>query len=366
VDGSDAPTAMRRLRRLGETCLWLLVIGVAVIAAFWAAGRLRVVVLPIGLAVVLCTFLWPPTQALRRRGFPRAAAAATVLGGSLLVIGGLLALLAPQTIDEFGELDVGISGGLDEIQRWLTDGLGLSSGQIDDVVGRAREQLQDSAGILAGGALTGALLLIEAIAALLIALVVLFFFLKDGDEIWDWLCDLFPPHNRDDVRELGSRSWTALAGFLRGQALVAAFDAFFIGLALVILGTPLVLPLVVLTFFGAFIPIVGAFAAGAAAVLVALVFQGFFEALVVLGAIIFVQQLESNVFEPVVVGRSVSVHPVAILLAVAVGLTLGGILGAFVAAPVLAVSSAVLGYLRERADEGRRRGDLEVPSTAPG
>jgi putative heme transporter len=134
----------------------------------------------------------------------------------------------------------------------------------------------------------------------------------------------------------------------------------------VILGTPLVLPLVVLTFFGAFIPIVGAFAAGAAAVLVALVFQGFFEALVVLGAIIFVQQVESNVFEPVVVGRSMKVHPVAILLAIAVGLTLGGILGAFVAAPVLAVSSTVLAFLRERSDRERQRAGLEVPSAAPG
>ena len=163
--------------------------------------------------------------------------------------------------------------------------------------------------------------------------MVVFFFLKDGDRMWDWLCGLFAPEQRDAVREIGARSWATLGGWLRGQGLVALFDATFIGLALVIVGTPLVLPLVVLTFLGAFIPIVGAFAAGAAAVLVALVFQGLTEALIVLAAIIVVQQVESNVFAPVIVGRVVGVHPVAILLAVTVGLTLGGIIGALVAPP---------------------------------
>jgi hypothetical protein len=156
------------------------------------------------------------------------------------------------------------------------------------------------------------------------------------------------------VEELGSRSWTALAAFLRGQGLVALFDAFFIGLALVIVATPLVLPLVVLTFFGAFIPIIGAFAAGAAAVLVALVFSRHHRGADRAAAIVVVQQIESNVFAPVIVGRSVHVHPLAILLAVTIG-----IIGALVAGPLLAVGLTVLVYLRERADEQRRPGDLQ-------
>ncbi|MBW3652528.1 MAG: AI-2E family transporter [Actinobacteria bacterium] len=330
----------------------MLVIAATTIALFWAAGKLRIIVLPVGLALVLCTFLWPPTKRLRDVGLPRAAAAAVVLGATLAVLAGLIALLAPQAIDEFGELDVGIAGGLETIEDWLVNGmLGLSQEQVDDVAGRIREQAEASAGTVAGGALTGALLLIEVIAALLIAVVVLFFLLKDGDRIWNWICGLSAPEHRDAAQEIGSRSWNALAGFLRGQALVALFDAIFIGLALVVVGTPLVLPLVLLTFFGAFIPIVGAIAAGAAAVLVALVFQGLTEALIVLAAIVVVQQVESNIFEPVIVGRSVKVHPVAILLAVTIGLTLGGIIGALVAAPVLAVASTILAYLRERADE---------------
>lgn len=351
VTDTTSTRALRRLRRIGETCLWTLIIAATAIAIFWVAGQLRIVVLPIGLAVVLATFLWPATSRMRSVGLPRGAAAAAVLGVALTALTVLLALLAPQTIDEFGELDVGISGGLERIEDWLVNGtLGLSSNQVDDVADRIRAQAEASAGTVAGGALSGALLLIEVIAAALIAVVVLFFFLKDGDRIWTWICGLFPPEHHDAVAEIGSRSWTTLGAFLRGQGLVALFDAVFIGLALVIIGTPLVLPLVVLTFFGAFIPIIGAFAAGAAAVLVALVFQGFTEALIVLAAIVVVQQIESNVFAPVIVGRSVNVHPLAILLAVTIGVTLGGIIGALVAAPLLAVGSTILAYLRERAD----------------
>jgi putative heme transporter len=351
-DRASAPDAVRRVRRVGEICLWLLVIAAAVIAAFWVAGRLRVVILPVGLALVLATFLHPPTVALRRRGLPNGLAALAVLVAALGAIAGLIAVLAPQTIEEFGELDAGVLGGIEQIQRWLIEGpFDLSQDQIDRAVTQVEEQLRESAGVLAHGAVTGALLAVEAIAAAVLALVVLFFFLKDGERIWDWLCGLAPPHRRDDMREMGDRSWTALAGFLRGQGLVALFDAVFIGIALVLIGVPLVLPLVVLTFFAAFVPIVGAITAGAAAVLVALVFEGFVPALLVLGAVIAVQQIESNIFEPFIVGKTVKLHPLAILLAVALGLAIAGILGALVATPIVAVGGAVLGFLRERSDE---------------
>lgn len=169
VSGTTSTCAVRRLRRIGETCPWTLII--AAIAIFWVAAQLRIVVLPVGLAVVLATFLWPATSRLRSVGLPRGAAAAVVLGVALMALTVLLALLAPQTIDEFGELDVGISGGLKKIEDWLVNGtLGLSSDQVDDVADRIREQAEASAGTLAGGALSGALLLIEVIAAALILL----------------------------------------------------------------------------------------------------------------------------------------------------------------------------------------------------
>lgn len=343
--------ALRRLRRTGEAVLWLLVIGVGLAGVFWLAAKLRVAVLPVFLAIVLATFLQPPTARLRRLGAPPALAATTVLAGFLLALGVLVALLAPQASEEFGDLDVGIIGGIETIQRWLIEGpVGLSDRQMQDIIDEAVAQAQQRAGDLWRGALTGAMVLLEVVATLVLTVVVLFFLLKDGDRIWAWVCSLAPPHRRDDVRELGERSWTTMAGFLRGQSLVAAFDAVFIGMALVLVGVPLALPLVVITFFGAFIPIIGALAAGAAAVLVALVFEGFWPALIILAAIVVVQQVESNVFSPVVVGRSVRIHPLAILLAVSVGLTLGGIIGALVATPIVAVAGTVLGYLRERAD----------------
>jgi putative heme transporter len=353
---------VRRLRRVGEVCLWLLIIAAAVIAAFWAAAQLLVVILPVGLALVLATFLHPPTVALCRRNVPDGLAALLVIAVALGAIGGLVALLAPQTIEEFGELDAGVLGGIEAIQRWLIEGpLDLSPDQVDRAVEQVEEQLRESAGVLAHGVVAGAMRLIEAIAAGLLAIVVLFFFLKDGERIWGWLWGLAPPHRRDDIREAGDRSWAALAGFLRGQALVALFDAVFIGIALVLIGVPLVLPLVVITFFAAFVPIVGAVTAGAAAVLVALVFEGFVPALLVLGAVIAVQQIESNIFEPFIVGKTVKLHPLAILLAVALGLAIAGILGALVATPIVAVGGAVLSFLREKsgdeaAAEGSRAG----------
>jgi putative heme transporter len=355
--GPAPSQAFRRLRRLGEACLWLMVLGVALVAVFWVAGQLRVAVLPIGLALVLATFLHPPAVALRRRGLPGGLAALVVVAGSLLILGGVIAALAPQTIDEFGELDVGLAGGLETIQRWLSEGpLGLEDERIDQGVEQVRQQFEEVGGQIGQGALLGAFILIEIVTALVLAIVLLFFLLKDGERIWAWAVGLTPRGRREDVRELGRRCWDALAGFMRGQAVVAAFDAFFIGLALVILGVPLVLPLVVLTFFGAFVPIIGAFAAGAAAVLVALVAEGFATALILLAVIVVVQQVEGNVLEPVVVGRTVHVHPVAILLGVTVGVTLAGILGALVATPIVAVAGAALGYGRERADAAEAPG----------
>jgi putative heme transporter len=332
---------------VGEACLWLLIIGVAVVAMLWVAARLRLIVLPIGLALVLATFLTPISGFLQRRGWPPAAAALSSVVGFILALAGTILVIAPQAVDQFEEFDVSITAGIEQVQDWLTDGpLGLSEAQIESAISEAQEQIGDSTAQIVGGALSGAVIAVELVAGLLLAFVLLFFFLKDGPRIWSWVVSLFAPRRRHQVDQLGRRSWGALAGFLRGQTVVAAFDAFFIGLALIILGVPLVLPLVVITFFGAYIPILGAFVAGLAAVLVALVDDGIITALLVLGAIIFVQQVESNVLAPVVVGRAVHVHPIGVLLSVTAGGVLAGIIGAMVATPLLAMAGAVLGYLR--------------------
>ena len=332
---------------VGEACLWLIVIGAAVVGILWLAARLRLVVLPIGLALVLATLLAPPARILARRMHDGLAALLTILG-FVAALTALVVVLAPHTIDSVQDLDVGITGGVDEVQSWLVDGpLGLSEEEVDSFVTQVETQLRENGGRIGRGALAGAVMAVELVAGLVLALVLLFFFLKDGPKIWTWIVGLAPPARRDDLHEMGDRAWAALGGFLRGQALVAAFDAIFIGLALVLLGVPLVIPLAVLTFFAAFIPIIGAFLAGLAAVLVALFSEGPVTAGLVLGAIVLVQQVEGNVFQPVIVGRTVHVHPVGILLAITLGTILAGIIGAMVAAPLVAVGSAVLDYLRE-------------------
>jgi predicted PurR-regulated permease PerM len=339
---------MSRLRRLGETCLWLLVIGVAVAAALQLAARLRLVVLPVMLAIILATFLAPPAAWLRARGFRDGLAAITVVVAALLVVTGALALLAPRIVAEFSRLDVELTNTVDRIQTWIRERLPLSGAQIDDSIARIEQQLRTSVDALAGPLVRGAITLLEIATGCVLALVVLFFLLKDGRRIWEWMVSLAPARHRTDVDEIGRRGWRSLGGFVRGQTLVALFDAVLIGAALFVMGIPLALPLAMLTFAGAYVPVIGATVTGLLAVMLAIVSQGFVAAAALLAIILVVQQLEGNVFQPVVVGRAIDVHPLAILLGITAGGVLAGIVGAMIAAPIVAVCGAVLGYLREQ------------------
>ena len=354
----DDHHAGRWLRPAADASLRLLIVGVAVAATFYVAAQLRLVVLPSMLALVMATLLHPPVAHLKSRGIPDGVAALVVLVVALSLVAAVAALILPRAIADFDDLNVSIAGGIDVLQRLLTDGaLGVSEDQLREWLDRAEQELRDNAGRITRGAVSGAVLVVEVVAGLVLALVLLFFLLKDGERIWAWIVDLVPPAYRADARSIGERGWATLGGYLRGVTLVALFDAVFIALALVIVGVPLVLPLGVLTFVGAYVPIVGAFVAGLAAVLVALVALGPVAALVVAAAVFAVQQIESNFFQPVVVGRSVRVHPVVILLAVTAGAVLGGILGAIVATPVVAVSAAILRYLRFERREAAPSGD---------
>jgi putative heme transporter len=244
---------------------------------------------------------------------------------------------------------VSVTGGVDKVQGWLIDGpLGVSSERVTELFDQAEEQVRSSSDRIASGALSGAAIALEVVAAFLLALVSLFFLLKDGARIWSFLVGLFPGPIREDVNGMGERAWSALGGFLRGTAIVAAIDAFFIGLTLAIVGVPLVIPLAVLTFFGGFVPIVGAVVAGFASAMVALVSNGLTAALIVVGATLVVQQLEGNLLQPIIVGRRVELHPLAVILAVTAGGVLWGILGAFVAVPVVSAVWAAVSYLRDQ------------------
>ena len=346
-----------RLRRVGEAALWTIVIVVAVIGALRLLAELRLVVLPVLLAVVLATFLLPPTRWLTRRGWPRGVSALVVVVLTLMAVGLSFAFLVPPVVSQFGTFDFQLSTVVDRIERWIAASpLPLSTGQIGGVIEDLDNRVGESFDAVARGIVSGAVVAVEILAGLLLAIAVLFFLLKDGERIWAWVVSLTPSSRREDVDAIGMRSWHALGGFVRGQFVVAVFDAVLIGLALVLIGVPLAVPLGVLVFFGAFVPVVGAALTGLLAVLVALVSVGVGGALAALAAIIVVQQLEGNILQPVVVGRAVDVHPIAILLAVTAGAVLAGIIGAMVAGPAVAVAAATLGYLREERDRLREAG----------
>jgi predicted PurR-regulated permease PerM len=330
-------------RRAGETALWGLVIGAALLALVRLAVSLRLVVLPVALAVVLATFLAPPTRWLRAHGWRAGLAALAVLTASVMALGAAFVVIIWPTVDELSDLEINVSRAVDDAQAWIGDSpIPVSSDQVGQGIDGLQDRVRGGVEQISDAALSGVFLAFEVIAGLLLALVVLFFVLKDGPRIWDWLLGLIPSGPRTEVDRIGQSSWHALGGFVRGQTLVALFDAIFIGLALMIIGVPLALPLAVLTFFGAFVPVIGATLTGLLAVVLALVTNGVAAAVAVLLAIIAVQQIEGNLLQPVVVGRATDVHPVAVLLGVTAGGVLAGIIGAMIAAPLVAVSAAVL------------------------
>lgn len=340
--------------------LLLLAVGAVLLAR--VVADLRLVVLPVIVALFLTTLLFSPTQWLRDHGLPSALAAATTLLSSIGIVAGVFAFIGPQVATEFDDLGRQVRAGAEQLIDWIGEGpLGLGQEDIRQGLQGLLDQAQGSAGAIGGGLLTGAVLIAELIAGLLVALVLTFFFLKDGTRMWKWILSLFDSEpNRRDAGELGDRIWDTLSSYVRGLMVVALFDAVFIGIALWVIGVPLVLPLAVLTFFGAFIPIVGAVAAGAAAALVALVTGGVQDALFVVAAVVAVQQIESEVLYPVVVGRALELHPVTILLAVTAGGVLYGIGGAALAAPLLATAVTIASFARQR-----HRNASRPPEDAP-
>lgn len=349
------PTQEVRIPRslaLAAAVSWrLLVVGAAVYVTVTLFARLQVIIVPAAVAVLLACALWPGVRRLRESGLRPAFAAATMLLALLGTLSVVVLLLAPRAADEVGELDVNVTGGVDVIKDWLIDGpLSLSETRVESFFDELQSQIRAASGTIASGALGGAMLAAEIVVGILLAVVLLFFFLKDGDRMWLWLERLLPESRQRTWHATAVEVRDVLSAFIRGTAIVALVDAVGIGLGLYLLGVPLVIPLAVLTFIGGFVPIVGATVAGFVAVMVALVSDGFVIALLVLGVVILVQQLESNFLQPVVVGRYVQLHPAAVLLAVGAGAVLYGVAGALLAVPVTAALSVVLGRNRARAE----------------
>lgn len=352
----EPATTVDRGTVIGEGFTWLarwswrlLLVSAGAAILWWVLGKLWVGVFPVLLALIVATVLWPPTRWLRSKGLPAALAAVIVILGALIVFFGVLGAITPSLISQSGDLADSASKGLSELQqRAAKPPFNLDNQTIDDAVNTARTWLQDRGGQIATGALAGASAVGSGAVTLVLVLVLVFFFLKDGPAFLPFVRRVSGPRAGAHLTEVATRSWATLGGFIRTQAVVSAVDAVLIGVGLVVLGVPLAFALAVLTFFAGFIPIVGAFAVGFLSVLVALVAEGPTTALLVLALIIAVQQIEGNVLQPFLQGRSMELHAGVILLAVTIGGTVFGIVGAFLAVPVAAVGAVILRYLSEQ------------------
>lgn len=335
----------------------LIVIGTGIVLALWALSKLRVVVVPTLASILIATLLVPPTDFLRRRGMPSGFATGLVMLLSVLALAGVFALIGPPFVDQFDELEQSVEDGIDEVVGWLVQGpLHLERSEIDDAIDRGVSALGEQSGSIGQGVLSGASLLAEVVAGLLLLVVLVFFLVHDGRGMWAWALSLAPQRHRGKMDGAGREVWAAISGYMRGVALIAVVDAILIGIALALIGVPLVVPLMVVVFLGAFVPLIGAFVAGAIAVLVALISEGIVAAGLVVGAIFVIQQVEGDLLYPNIVGRAIRLHPVAILLALTAGTVVAGIVGALLAVPVAAAAWVAFDYARNgptgRVDDG--------------
>ncbi|WP_433712516.1 AI-2E family transporter [Nocardia sp. CA-084685] len=340
--------------RVSAEWAWrLLVMFAALIAFSMLVQKLATVVIPLAIGLLAAALLAPLVDWLQRLGLPRSVGVFVALVGSLGVVAGIMTFVVEQFIEGVPQLSDEITHSIHQIQDWLINGPPhLSDEQIrsagDTIVKTIREN-QDS---LTSGALTTATVIGHVLTGAFLTLFILIFFLYGGDQIWHFVTRIVPTPHREKVRTAGQLGFGTLVGFVRATVVVALVDAIGIGAGLAILGVPLALPLASLVFISAFIPIVGAFLAGTIAVFIALVTKGWVTAVIVLGIIIAVMQLESHVLQPLLLGRAVSIHPLAVVLAIAAGIVLGGIAGGLLAVPFVAVmNTAIRSLLSEGPEE---------------
>ncbi len=333
----------------------LIVIGIVGYAILELVGYFSIITLPLAIAVLLSALTTPVVQLLQRIGLSRSLAAVAVVLGMLGFIGLLLTFAGQQIATGAADLADSTVAGLEDIRRWLEEGpLNASDSQIDSVIAQAQDAIteQTKDPDFVGRVTEVGTALGHVVAGLFIVLFATYFFLADGDRIWSWAVRLTPRAARHRVDSSGRVAWISLTQFVRATVVVAFVDAIGISLGAAILGVPFVLAIGVLVFLGAFVPLIGATFAGAVAVLVALVDQGPLTALIMLAVVIGVQQVEAHLLQPFLMGRWVSVHPLAVILAIAGGVLVAGVAGALVAVPLTAVVNAVGLHLATNSEVG--------------
>lgn len=360
----DIRQVVPRTLRVSAAVGWrLLVVAAALYVIGITVSFLAPLVVPVAIAVLLAALLAPAVSYLVKHKLRRGLATVVVLVGGLVVLGGVLTVVVITFINGLPALRSQLSTSIDTIVTWLATGpLQLSDEQLRSVGDDLIAALNANQAGLAAGALTTATTVGEALAQGLLVLFTLIFFLYDGARIWQFLLRAAPRGVRARLDVAGRRGQVALVSYVRATVAVAVVDAVGIGVGLAILGIPLAVSLAALVFLGAFVPIIGAVLAGGVAVLVALVAKGLIPALIVLGIVIGVMQLESHVLQPLLLGRAVDLHPLAVVLAIAAGLLAAGIIGALLAVPLLAVLNSGIRSLLSDADDGPHPAGAPVSS----
>jgi putative heme transporter len=361
----------------------LIVIGIATYALFRGIEFFAELTVPVIIALLISALGSPVVAAMERIGIRRAFGAGIVVLGGLALVATMLAFAGQQVVSGANDLATQVSDGLGEIKNWLNTGpFHLSDKQINDYIQKAQDSLAKKAkeGAFVSQVTNIGSVLTHMLAGLFLVLFSTYFFLADGERIWAWFVRLAPRTARARVDSSGRVAWISLTQFVRATVIVAITDASGVMIAAKVLDVQFVLAIGVLVFLGAFVPIVGAFVAGTVAVLVALVDHGIVIALVMLGAVVLVQQIESHVLQPFLMGRFVSVHPLGVIVAIAAGILVAGIPGALVAVPFAAAANAVVQHLASETrvgedpeqaleddyDDTGQQIDTDAPSEPPG
>ncbi|MEV6112038.1 AI-2E family transporter [Streptomyces sp. NPDC052109] len=340
----------------------LLVLAGTVWVLMRVISAVQLVVFAFVIALLVTALLQPTVARLTRRGVPRGPATALTAISGFVVIGLMGWFVTWQVMENIDTLSNQIQSGIDDLRDWLLKSpFHVTDKQINQIAKNLREAIGANADQITSAGLEGVQVIIEALTGILLVFFSTLFLLYDGRRIWEWFLKLVPAAARPGVAGAGPRAWRTLTAYVRGTVLVALIDAIFIGIGIYFLNVPMAVPLAVFIFLFSFIPLVGAVASGALAVIVALVTQGVFTAVMTLVVVLAVQQIEGHVLQPFILGRAVRVHPLAVVLTVAAGGMVAGIGGAVVAVPLVAVTNTVVGYLRQYAQEVQQNPGRPAP-----
>ncbi|QUQ70036.1 AI-2E family transporter [Kutzneria sp. CA-103260] len=365
----DVSQSVPKVLRVSAALSWrLLAVAGAVWLISWVVGYLAVVIIPVAIAMLLSALLAPAVGQLVRWRVPRGLATAIVLIGGIALVGGVLYGVITAFIGGLPDLQKQVVSSVNQITDWLEGPpLHLARSQLLDLPNQIIKLIQDNQLTITSSALSTAATLGELLTGLLLMLFTTIFFLHDGGGIWSFLIKIIPADVRPRVDVAGRRGFASLVRYVRATAAVAVVDAVGIGVGIGIVGVPLAVPLAALVFLGAFIPIIGAVIAGTVAVLVALVANGFVSALIVLAIVIAVMQLESHILQPLLLGRAVQLHPLSVVLVIAAGFTFGGIAGALMSVPILAVlNSGIRSLLHDQGVDPSEVDPTRPPKVEPG